>query len=252
MNVEEIKKQLKLYIDEGNKLKISERQPASEFCPEIINSAIYKKWCNVTYAYLKNIFGDKEQVINYYNIITTTACEFEDGANHLVAILESFYEIGELYLAKEEKRMDNTNKVFIVHGHDELLLAQVNLLLTQLKLEPIVLKNEPNGGLNSIFDKLIQNADVGYAIVLFTPDDVGGKKAEEYNLKTRARQNVVLELGYFAGKLGKDRVCFLNNGVEELPSDISGITYSDGLDWKYKIIDELKVAGYSVSKDDVK
>lgn len=69
-------------------------------------------------------------------------------------------------------------------------------------------------------------------------------------LRNRARQNVVLELGYFIGKLSRDRVCCLHKGDVELPSDMHGIVYiffkKSVNEVRHKIIKELKEAGYEI------
>lgn len=144
-----------------------------------------------------------------------------------------------------------SNKIFIVHGHDEKRLLEVKEILTSQDLLPIILKNEPNGGA-TVIEKFERNSDVGFAVVLFTADDLGSVKAASDQLSPRARQNVVLELGYFIGKLTRARICALNDHGIELPSDIHGIVYTEldaGGAWRYKLLDELKYAGYAVDKN---
>ncbi len=105
-------------------------------------------------------------------------------------------------------------------------------------------------------DKVAQDADNpqdlashGFATELrYTPDDVGALKDDEKNLKPRARQNVVFELGYFLGRLGRERVCALTKGNVEIPSDYDGVVYislDDG-GWKIDLIRELKNVGFGV------
>ncbi len=80
-------------------------------------------------------------------------------------------------------------------------------------------------------------------------DDDEGKAKTEIDFKTRARQNVVLELGYFIGKLGRKRVLPLYSEDVELPSDIHGLLFvplDKAENWKFSIVKELKAAGYSV------
>jgi predicted nucleotide-binding protein len=95
--------------------------------------------------------------------------------------------------------------------------------------------------------KVEKYSDVGYAVVLLAPDDFGGKKGED--LHERARQNVIFELGYFVGKLGRGRVCLLYGEGVELPSDLAGVEYvqfdSKGA-WRYRLGGELKEASYSI------
>src|ERR1051325_5406376 len=131
-----------------------------------------------------------------------------------------------------------SRKVFIVHGHDEGLKTEVALFLNRLALTPIILHEQTGKG-RTIIEKFEAHALVPYAIVLLTPHDAGGKEAND--LKPRARQNVVLELGYFYGKLRREFVCCLNKGVE-IPSDSMGIEYipyDDFGAWKIKLAREL-------------
>jgi predicted nucleotide-binding protein len=83
---------------------------------------------------------------------------------------------------------------------------------------------------------------VGFAVVIMTPDDVAGTAAAPASA-TRARQNVIFELGYFAGKLGRDRACLLRKGNVEIPSDVYGVVCIDldhGGGWKVQLAKELK------------
>lgn len=96
----------------------------------------------------------------------------------------------------------------------------------------------------TVIEKFEQCADVGFAVVLLTGDDALENGA------LRARQNVILELGYFIGKLGRSRVCALKKGHLEVPSDILGVLFkkvgSDG-SWREELVRELAAAGYDVS-----
>jgi predicted nucleotide-binding protein len=100
----------------------------------------------------------------------------------------------------------------------------------------------------TIPEKLIANSNVGFAVVLLTPDDFGRAKTvvEE---KPRARQNVLLELGYFVGCLGRDKVCALIKDSVELPSDYVGVVYipwDDPGAWKIELAKEMRAAGYDI------
>ncbi len=148
---------------------------------------------------------------------------------------------------KTEKRM-NSKKVFIVHGRDEAVRETVARYIDKFDLEPIILHEQANDG-RTIVEKFEANSDVGFAIVLLTPDDEGKLKHGDEILKDRARQNVILELGYFLGKLGRSRVCALHKGSIDLPSDFLGVIYvpfDDASGWKLKLAKELKSAGYDV------
>ena len=142
----------------------------------------------------------------------------------------------------------STNRIFVIHGHDESARETVARFLEKLGLEPIILHEQPNKG-RTIIEKFVDYADVGFAVVLLTPDDVGAIKGQEADLRPRARQNVVFEFGYFIGRLGRGNVCALVRGDVERPSDYDGVLYvpldeNDG--WKMRILRELKAAGFEV------
>jgi hypothetical protein len=98
----------------------------------------------------------------------------------------------------------SNQSIFLVHGHDEGTREAVARFLDKLKLDPIILHEQANQG-RTVVEKLEHYGDVSYAVVLLTPDDVGGLGPSE--LQPRARQNVVLELGYFIARLGRKNVC---------------------------------------------
>lgn len=117
-------------------------------------------------------------------------------------------------------------KVFVVYGHDEIARTQLEAMLRRWDLDPIILDQQASCG-QTIIEKLeVYGADVGYAIVLATPDDEG-KAVNEESYKFRVRQNVVLELGMFLAKLGRNKVAILLKEDKnfEKPSDIQGLIY---------------------------
>ena len=137
-----------------------------------------------------------------------------------------------------------SNKVFLVHGHDEAAWQGVARFLEGFGLEVIILHEQPDQG-RTIIEKFEDSAKaVGFAVVLLTPDDLGGSVnlTEQEN---RARQNVIFELGFFVGKLGRGRVCLLRKGPVEIPSNLFGVIYKD-MDaagaWKAGLVGELKAA----------
>ena len=75
----------------------------------------------------------------------------------------------------------------------------------------------------------------------------------ERKWELRARQNVIFEFGYFVGKLDRKRVCCLYKTGVTLPNYLSGVLYKKVVesleDIKFSIIEELRVAGYSIDLD---
>ena len=141
------------------------------------------------------------------------------------------------------------DKIFIVHGHDEAAKHKIARFITELGLSVIILDEQPSRG-QTIIDKFEENADeAGFALVLLTADDIGAPKDSTDDLKPRARQNVILELGYFLCGLGRDRVRILYEENVELPSDIYGISYvpmdKSGA-WKLELAREIASVGITI------
>ena len=137
-----------------------------------------------------------------------------------------------------------SSRVFLVHGHDDSSKETVARFLEKLKLEVIILHEQPNQG-RTVIEKFEDHSDVGFAVVLLTADEEASTYRSPDSKEIRPRPNVVLELGYFIGKLGRPRVCpLLAPGVAP-PSDIHGVVYLpldlDG-DWRVTLARELKAA----------
>lgn len=185
------------------------------------------------------------------HVVTGTADEWyvtEKGKNVTRTILDE----GQQVLSRmDEKDPDSalSNRIFIVHGHDITALDQTEILLRRWGLEPVILRDKANRGM-TVIEKVETNTDVGYAIVLLTPDDLGGVNAE--HLSPRARQNVIFEWGYLVAKLGREKVaCLCKEGIE-LPSDLHGIVridvVNDVREKANEIRRELVSAGYELKE----
>lgn len=158
--------------------------------------------------------------------------KFEAGIPHTITMLEGL--ISRLEEKKEDLSEEETDiahkdpslmskrNIFIVHGHDELNTLRLEKLLNdRWKLNPIVLRDEPGKG-RTLIEKFEQEAQkVVYAFVLLTPDDIVQVSEGKYS---QARPNVIFELGWFYGKLGRDRVCILFKKGTKIHSDLDGIS----------------------------
>lgn len=141
----------------------------------------------------------------------------------------------------------DSRRVFIIHGRDDGAKETVARFIEKLGLRSVVLHEQPNRG-RTIIEKFEEHSDVGFAVALLTPDDVGAMKGEEEEFRPRARQNVIFELGFFLGKIGRRRVCVLTSGGVEVPSDYDGVVYVslDDKAWKLTLVRELKASGFEV------
>jgi len=151
-------------------------------------------------------------------------------------------------VARAEKLMEQS--VFIVHGRDEEMKQSVARALEKLGIEAIILHEQPNKG-RTVIEKFLDYGEIAsFAIVLLSPDDLAFEKDDEpKDAKFRARQNVVLELGFFLGKLGRDRVVAIHREADrfEMPTDYSGVLfvpYDRRGTWQFEMVRELKEAGY--------
>jgi len=110
-----------------------------------------------------------------------------------------------LFTSDEENQ---SRKIFLVHGHAEGPRENVAGFLRSIGLDVIILHEQANQGL-TIIEKFEKHSEVGFAVVLLTPDDFGGPAGHPEKTRLRARQNVILELGYFIAKLERNSVCCL-------------------------------------------
>ncbi|MGZ8137209.1 MAG: TIR domain-containing protein [Methylococcaceae bacterium] len=171
----------------------------------------------------------------------------------LVDILRDEYLLKSRTTVSTVPEKNNTqnisNQVFIVHGHDESIKSQTARFIEKLGFEAIILDEQANGG-KTVIEKIEANTNVGFAIVLYTPDDSGNTKAEANKsvLNLRARQNVIFEHGYLIAKLSRERVVPLISDKEiELPSDINGMVYISDRHWQMDIAREMKNVGYEIN-----
>ena len=147
-------------------------------------------------------------------------------------------------LERYDMPLDN-RKIFLVHGHDDETKNTVSKFLRSFGPEVIILHENANQG-QTIIEKFEKHSDVVFAVVLSTPDDVGASASQPEKTRRRPRQNVILELGYFMGKLGRGRVCCLYVAGVELPSDYHGVLYvpyDESGNWKKALVKELAAAG---------
>ncbi len=123
--------------------------------------------------------------------------------------------------------MPSEPKVFIVHGHDDKTLDELELLLRRMNVKPIILQNIDSGGdtLIEALEKWV-NAKTDLVVVLMTPDDLGRVDEEGSKEQSRARQNVILEMGMAIGGVGRKKVFIIMKGKLETPSDIAGVVYN--------------------------
>lgn len=232
----------------------------------------FDKWLRDTKVVLINVFGEGSRPTKEFKKISFTPWmwtlgesdgtfqrAYQSGLGRAEAILlsmieeiEEFWDEDPISTTSDHKHLianPSTKKVFVVHGRDIGAKDTVTRFLEALDLEPIVLQEQPDRG-RTVIEKFEEYADqCGFAVVLCTPDDFGGLASDNGETEQRARQNVIFELGFFVGKLGRGFVSLVVKGDVKIPTDYVGVLHtkldeSDG--WKNKLVGELKSAGFEV------
>ena len=198
-----------------------------------------ENWAKYTIDLLRGLFNNDSLANEFgdywihYSLHGDQVEELVSWMNERIARIQSIIERLPLFplptkvvvpLQVPAKEAAASKDVFIVHGHDSAAKLEIARFLDKLGLNPIILHELPDKG-RTIIEKFEANTNVGFAIVLLTPDDIGHQKDDASKAKPRARQNVILELGFFVGKLGRHRVCALKKGDIEIPTDYSGVLY---------------------------
>ena len=225
----------------------------------------FQKWKTAAIQDLKRISGNQSDSPKDFDRSLIIHLHEDSGTNvdRAATLLSSWIEEVEEDWPERGRASDGayadddmvhkSNRVFVIHGHDEAAQETVARFLEKLEFQPIILHEQANKG-RTIIEKFEDHADVPFAVVLLTPDDLGALKDEKSDLKPRARRNVILELGFFLGRLGRERVCPLVKGDVETPSDYDGVVYTkldDAGAWKMKLVQELKAASFDVDANRV-
>lgn len=222
------------------------------------------KWAKYTIDLLKNLFTGDSKAREFgpswfdYPPTQNKIEAFKKQMNDRIQRLESIAERLPLFSSAAEKTSgdrvaaarpkQHSKNIFIVHGHDKAAMHEVARFIEHLDLHPIILHEQADKG-RTIIEKFEAHADVGFAVILLTPDDIGYPRDVPGDAKHRARQNVLFELGFFIGSLGRQSVCVLRKGKIETPTDYSGVLYKtmdESGGWKIDLAKEMKAAGIEV------
>jgi len=233
------------------------------------------KWTSYSAELLRRLFDNDKLAHEYENAANGVISEFSgepfygepdhrlgrsQTAEEIQAYLRALEDIcGRLELIPEpqgtsiaatsrDQGVPLGSDVFIVHGHDEGVKNSVARFFEKLGLRPIILHEKPDGG-RTLIEKFEHYSDAKFAVVLMTPDDVGALASRQDEMRQRARQNVILELGFFMGKLGRKYVRALYVDGVELPSDYGGVVYillDSANGWKLRLARELKSVGFEI------
>ena len=225
----------------------------------ITNTSEIGSWNNQAHTFLYNTYGkniasefegfkDYDSVSKQIGYLDGLSVKAQLGVDPSGNIGEAITTAPIAANKQKSARIASEQKVFIVHGHNNEAKETVARFIEKIKLTPLILHEQPNKG-RTIIEKFEAFSDVEFAVILLTPDDIGYPVGAKDKQEKRARQNVVLELGYFLGKLGRERVCALYTDGVEIPSDYQGVLYvrldKDGA-WKTKLAQEIVQVGINI------
>jgi len=173
--------------------------------------------------------------------------ETSNASNSLLQKVKLLFEPPKL--GKEKTNQIRSNKIFVIHGQDNEMKLEVTQTLQKLELDPIILHENPKIAQN-IIENIADYEHISFAIVILSPDHlVYPKKQNQDEPKHVTEQNVIFELGYFLGKLGKQNVVVIYKKMKDfkIPNNYNGILwieYKNG--WYFDLIKVLKERNFDV------
>ncbi|MQP40942.1 nucleotide-binding protein [Brucella pseudogrignonensis] len=219
-----------------------------------IEQALVETFGQGTTEFLRYEAASDLRWVEYYDVLPhrERISQLETAKTRSIQLLEAALELlrerreeftetqaAPAHTAKPPKNL--SKRIFIVHGQDDGTKEAVARFISSIGYDPVILHEQANKGRTIIQKFRDEASDVGFAIVLMTPDD------ETASGEKRARQNVILELGFFLGALGPDRVAAIVKGDLERPSDFDGVVYTPFTgSWKADLAKELQAAGYDL------
>jgi predicted nucleotide-binding protein len=266
---EEVAKDLRSQIAKGHSMKNTEVGDDEEM-DDLVEKET--RWSDFNAELLASSFSDESLANNYRNLrveyrprshVDDRMDAFNDRIGKRISFLQDTLKRLKLFPETTNRGFAAvvpptvaqnqlpSEEVFIVHGHDEGTKNTIARFIEVLGLKATILHELPNKG-RTIIEKVEQHSNVGLALVLLTPDDIGAPRSRQDQLKPRARQNVIFEMGFFAGRLGRSKITVLHSEGVEIPTDYHGVVYIP-LDseeaWKLKLAKELKAAGLPINTD---
>ena len=218
-NQEELKRRIEALIQKGGQVLATSRKLSSKSSARILDASAFNDWKTQSLSFLMQLRGADE--------VYTTRFEkevhdrYESDVKSGIGILKALYEDIDftsqvLYNAPSAQ----TNNVFVVHGHDEEMKQAVARTLSRLGLQPIILHEQTNQG-KTLIEKFERSADVPFAVILLSPDDMGYVKTASSSLP----------------KPGPGKTLFLNSATSSGNSPESACLHLNvKVIWNYQMI----------------
>ncbi len=148
-------------------------------------------------------------------------------------------------------------RVLVVHGRNNPIKEEVVSNLQKLGLEPVVSNEAPFSSL-TVNQKKRELSDINFAVIILSFDSHVYQKSEEPNkAKFMARADVIFELGYWIGTLGRENVfvLYLEDPSFQRPTkyffDALYVPYDLEGNWKIELTRTLQGNGYNVESEKI-
>jgi len=198
--------------------------------------------------------GHRKGIIGFDSYFAWSTCE---EVTDDIVLGPPGYKIPSAKVTRGKTGRGHKLGLFVVHGDDQGLKNAVARFAEAVGLKPVTLHDRPDRG-RTVIERFEQESDLGFAIMLCAADDLAGSRSalgqagstiEKEALRQRARQNVIFELGYFVGKLGRSRVAIIMDEGVEFPLGLHAIIYISRDNWTTELHRALIDAGYSISQE---
>lgn len=249
------KKLFEEYIEQMQSLKFNDEIELDRL---LRKGKMLIKNCSDNAGYIKDFAS-----ISFYPMFAPTSDSYkqkcwQSGKLQIINLVNTMLEEEKLFNKSSNSQKITRNKkgsnIFIVHGHDNAIKVSVARFVEKLGLKAVILHEQPNKG-RTIIEKFEEHANSSsFAIIILTPDDIGYPKDKEKEKSFRARQNVIFELGFFCGALGRKHICVLYKDSIEIPNDYLGVVYlkiDDSHSWQLSLAKEMKESGLIIDMNKV-
>lgn len=265
MNTTEKKRLIMELVERAEKLPILDENELDSIRTD--GEMILRKLFGAKNDYIRSMSNIMFLPMTYPTTINVEHITWNEGQRRLINLLSTAKKELELFESEaienkvniEQSTSLTSKRIFVVHGHDNEMKLDVARTIEKLGLEAVILHEQDDEG-KTVIEKFETNSiDCNFAVILLSPDDYAYKRTEDApDGKYRARQNVILELGYFVGKISRKNVMSLvkndSTGDLEIPSDLAGLVYTEYDQhggWKQKLFRNLVACGYELDANNL-
>ena len=146
------------------------------------------------------------------------------------------------------KITEKGGRVCITYGRDQIMNKQVVSLIREFGIDPLVMQDK-NNKTKPVAQFFTEHPDISFVIAILSADDwVYPKNGKPKDALMYADQGIVFHLGFWIGRLGRNRVFALYYDQRSFrwPTEHFDVIYTP-LDkntaWKKELVSRLKASG---------